>query len=158
MKRSEWNSVSMSKCCWVREWKTSVSSVCVCVVCRLWRRVLGGDHLHFHLLSLLEGPLQSQGWGHYGCELLAGRHCFFRYFCPRFTAKTSNKSPIKSCASKREKPRQETSGPAHLTLRWLMWRMRWETLNIFKNISHNQLFFFVKNRGYICIQCRKIVG
>lgn len=58
--------------------------VCVCVVQVVGQlcvpmqheeRVLGGDHLHFHLLCLLEGPLQSQGWGHYGCEPLAARHC-----------------------------------------------------------------------------------
>lgn len=49
------------------------STVCVHMQCE--ESAVGGDHLHFHLLCLLEGPLQSQGWGHYGCEPLAGRHC-----------------------------------------------------------------------------------
>lgn len=122
------------------KWKTSTAAhtpavclrVCVCVSCRLWgsyvcicsvRRVLGGDHLHFHLLCLLEGPLQSQGRGHYGCEPLAARHCLAISVLALYS-ETSSESPIKTCASKHKQPRQETSGPVHQALLFLTWMIK----------------------------------
>lgn len=107
---SVWNDAVCACIFWgsVSEWASTVKKnisntytnsvhVCVCVmqvVCAHAVRVLGGDHLHFHLLCLLEGPLQSQGWGHYGCEPLAAGHCLAISVLVLYS-ETLSKNPIK---------------------------------------------------------------